>query len=255
MGRIDDLIRELEELRHPVSGVTSLRRGWWAEEQEPQRRIAQRFAPGTRRPPPEWRPPERGPTGRRLIPSEEREARYIAAVTTAGKFKGRAALAKLAQWNDEALFALEMTPRERDIVASRGKFSGKIMEALDWPHTELRKERRERKKIEDPLAMRKPGEVIFRHRAERAASIRRVFWEALKQARFRSSSRTTHATRIVKPGEEHVWTRGGTSEHEWYISSAVPRWDGRYLWLSPRVRVRQGPKTSLIMEKLREAQE
>ena len=212
-------------------------------------------------------------------------ARLLAASLAAPRFKGRVALLRLAQAGDEcALRTLELTPRERDIAAVRGELSPAVLETLSecglvarraQVREERAKVREEQAKLQagllaDVLATREPGNV--RLRVTRAA-----FGRALKEAGFREAKHShTRKVELVEAGEEgatsvssSIWAseaglgrsyqkvayRVATSLHAWRVSPAIlsvpreQRWDGRFLWLSPDCRVRQGRGTSLVCER------
>jgi len=120
---------------------------------------------------------------------------------------------------------------------------------------------------EDPLKERKPGQSLERFVLE-------IFDRSLRRAGFRHAS-AGHETKIeyVSPGQAGVkeestsirpkgsgWWRL-KSIHHWRVSSEIlkvpatrddgSRFDGKYLWLTPALRVKQGRGTSLVVERQR----
>jgi hypothetical protein len=202
----------------------------------------------------------------------------MVASLTAPRFKGRAALLDLAKrGNGLALDALEMTPRERELAVRKGAFPANIVLALNlgvWQEmTEIRHARKALIETgRDVLAARPEGNVI-----RRATLI--AFRRALREAGFRTATHSHQEdVKFVSPGSasvssksDSIWAsqaglsgayqkrayRVATSEHVWRVSPeilkvpAARRWDGKHLWLTPNLRVRQGRGTTLVSETVR----
>lgn len=206
----------------------------------------------------------------------DHDARLMVASLVAPRFKGRSALLELAKRGDGlALDALEMTPRQRELAVRKGAFPANIVLALDLGvFQEMTETRRARKALietgRDVLAARPEGNVI-----RRATLI--AFRRALREAGFRTATHSHQEdVKFVLPGSasvssksDSIWAsqaglsksytgyRVATSEHVWRVSPeilkvpAARRWDGKHLWLTPNLRVRQGRGTSLVSETVR----
>lgn len=202
---------------------------------------------------------------------DEREARLIVA-SLGPKFKGRDKLVQYARMGDDSAFlALEMPPRQRELMARAGRLTLQVLVALGSVYTDIEKRRGELQERrgavpEDPVERRRPGNVAERYP-------RLALEAALRQAGFRTATHDHKTTiSVVQPGEEGVRTESGhtkptwmssayqkkafkvaTSRHHWKVSTRIGRvrkkWDGKYLWLTPTLRVRQGRGTSLVVER------
>lgn len=200
-------------------------------------------------------------------------ARVIAACFNAPKFRGRTAIIELAQAGDmTALLALEADVKLRKVLALRGLLSDEVVHFLRLPaiatQKALRMERALRAKIKDRLALRQPGE-------SRKRATLHALREALRRAQFRTAAHDHEAmfrysesfcgaessTGLLRPREVglcNAYAQKGfrvtSSAHTFIVSPAIfavpksQRWDGKYLWLSPVCRVRQGRGTSLVCE-------
>ena len=220
--------------------------------------------------------------------TDDYDARLMVASLTAPRFKGRSALIILAQSRHvEALQALEMSSSERDFSIRKGALTPVVMNALkDHPIVaELEALRRTRKgytTARNALAERSQGNVIRRSTIlafERALEgVREPGYPALV-SRFRTAMHShENVVKYVEPGRagaisisESIWAsqaglpraysqkgyRVAISKHVWSISPeilkvpAARRWDGKHLWLTPNLRVRQGRGTALVSETVR----
>jgi len=206
------------------------------------------------------------------------EARLILASLSAPRFAGREALMRSARQGDElALQVLEMSPEERDFAIRKGTIAPGLMKVLAKHPVvveleRLRHTREEYRSKRDVLAERPQGNVL-----KRATLL--AFRRALDEAGFRTAAHV-HETIIhfVPAGEEgakstsrDVWAseaglpaayqrkayRVVASKHVWSVSPEIlkvpagRRWDWKYLWLTPSLRVRQGRGTSLVEERIR----
>jgi hypothetical protein len=216
------------------------------------------------------------------------DARLMVASLTAPRFKGRSALIALAQKGyEEALQALEMSSSERDFNIRKGAFTPVVMNVLrELPIVaELEALRRTRKGYttdRDAIAERPQGNVIRRSTLlafERALEgVLEPGYPALV-SRFRTAMHShENVIKYVEPGHagatsisDSIWAseaglsgayrkkayRVATSKHVWSVSPeilkvpAARRWDGKHLWLTPNLRVRQGRGTSLVSETVR----
>jgi len=204
------------------------------------------------------------------------DARLMVASLTAPRFKGRSALLDLAKrGNVMALDALEMTPRQRELAVRKGAFPANIVLALNLGvFQEMTAIRHARKVLvetgRDALAVRPEGNVL-----RRATLI--AFRRAFKSAGFRTATHSHQEDiKFVSPGSASVGSESGsiwaseaglsksytgyrvaTSKHVWRVSPeilkvpAARRWDGKHLWLTPNLRVRQGRGTALVVESVR----
>jgi len=120
---------------------------------------------------------------------------------------------------------------------------------------------------EDPLKERKPGQSLERFMLE-------IFEKSLRRAGFRhASGGSKTVTTFVPAGQAAVkvehgsvrkqgsgWWRLTVTRH-WRVSPEIlkvpqarddgSRWDGKYLWLAPDIRVRQGRGVDLVVERRR----
>lgn len=187
-----------------------------------------------------------------------RQARLVAASLTTPRFRGRAALLRLASaGSDSALNALEMSSADRERAASVAAANT------------LQATRRAARASVDPLADRQPGSV-----RRRAALL--AIRAAIRAARFRVATHG-HSTKITysNTGSPTVTTRTDhispyqaglpnayaskgfyvlQSEHIWQITPEILKVPANRraapgtLYLSPTRRIRQSRGTDLRLE-------
>lgn len=199
---------------------------------------------------------------KKWMDEDERSARIIVASLTAPKFKGQAALIKLvrSRWNDQALRnhalrVLEMSAAERARAVRRGRLPLTILGILSHGDLEEVAERRNKRsqtrmipvEYDYPWWPGDPGHYV------RERAIKVAFKKALDQAGFDPRPREPSIV-IVDPGHEDVMESGGrpfgvhrwqvrSTRVHWKISRAFlrgKRWDGKYLWVAPDLRVSRG---------------
>jgi hypothetical protein len=203
-----------------------------------------------------------------------RQARLVAASLTTPRFRGRAALLRLASaGSDSALNALEMSSADRERAALSGQLSAVVISELDLPSVAaantLQATRRAARASVDPLADRQPGSV-----RRRAALL--AIRAAIRAARFRVATHG-HSTKITysNTGSPTVTTRTDhispyqaglpnayaskgfyvlQSEHIWQITPEILKVPANRraapgtLYLSPTRRIRQSRGTDLRLE-------
>lgn len=201
------------------------------------------------------------------------QARLLATSLATPRFRGRARLIRLAQHSEEALRALELSPKEREIAALKGELPYNIINILKLPSVQQARDiraKRDKKPI-DLLSKRKTNNVKRR-------ALLRAFKNALYTASFRTATHSHKTTiDIVEPGNEYaesvigsvhpskvglpnaycrVGFRVSTSHHIFSISVNLfcalkeKHVSKGIIYLSQTVRVRQGRGSSLVCEQL-----